>query len=95
MTDDILDLHGIIPDVGRRVSRIPSFEGLNDAVVAGLGWTVVPVPAATPFVDAGTMARLSDDVLEVPLYWQRWRLESDTLEALTDAIHAAAAVGLD
>jgi LysR family transcriptional regulator (chromosome initiation inhibitor) len=46
-------------------------------------------------VDAGTMARLSDDVLEVPLYWQRWRLESDTLEALTDAIHAAAAVGLD
>ncbi|WP_417287040.1 ArgP/LysG family DNA-binding transcriptional regulator [Corynebacterium variabile] len=94
MTDDILDLHGIIPDAGRRVSRIPSFEGLNDAVVAGLGWTVVPVPAATPFVDAGTMARLSDDVLEVPLYWQRWRLESDTLESLTDAIHAAAAVGL-
>ena len=94
MTDDILDLHGIVPDTGRRVSRIPSFEGLNDAVVAGLGWTVVPVPAATPFVEAGTMTRLSDDVLEVPLYWQRWRLESDTLESLTDAIHAAAAVGL-
>lgn len=94
MTDDILDLHGITPDPGRRVSRIPSFEGLNDAVVSGLGWTVVPVPSASAFVDAGTMVRLSDDVHEVPLYWQRWRLESDTLEALTDAIHAAAAVGL-
>ena len=62
MTDDILDLHGITPDPGRRVSRIPSFEGLNDAVVAGLGWTVVPVPSASAFVDAGTMVRLSDDV---------------------------------
>lgn len=95
MTDDILDLHGITPDADRRVSRIPSFEGLNDAVVAGLGWTVVPVPSASSFVAAGTMVRLSEDVLEVPLYWQRWRLESDTLEVLTDAIHAAAAVGLD
>ncbi|WP_297008847.1 ArgP/LysG family DNA-binding transcriptional regulator [uncultured Corynebacterium sp.] len=95
MTDTVLNLHGVTPDPGRRISRIPSFEGLNDAVVAGLGWTVVPVSSASPYVDAGTMVRLSDDVVEVPLYWQRWRLESDTLEALTDAIHAAAAVGLD
>jgi LysR family transcriptional regulator (chromosome initiation inhibitor) len=41
------------------------------------------------------MVRLGDEVGEVPLYWQRWRLESDTLGALTDAVHAAAAVGLD
>lgn len=95
MTDTVLDLHGVLPDPDRQVSRIPSFEGLNDAVVAGLGWTVVPVSAAAPFVEAGTMVRLSDDVTEVPLYWQRWRLESDTLAALTDAIHAAASVGLD
>ncbi|AWT25875.1 putative HTH-type transcriptional regulator [Corynebacterium provencense] len=95
MTDTVLQLHGVRPDPGRRVSRIPSFEGLNDAVTAGLGWTVVPVPAAAPFVAEGTMVRLSDDVTEVPLYWQRWRLESETLAVLTDAVHAAAAVGLD
>lgn len=95
MTDTILDIHGVTPEPGRRVSRIPSFEGLNDAVVAGLGWTVVPVASAAPFVETGEMVRLSGDISEVPLYWQRWRLESDTLEALSDAIHAAAAVGLD
>ncbi|WP_414122729.1 ArgP/LysG family DNA-binding transcriptional regulator [Corynebacterium nuruki] len=95
MTDDILAARGLTGAPDRRVSRIPSFEGLNDAVTAGLGWTVVPVPAARPYVDAGTMVRLGDEVGEVPLYWQRWRLESDTLGALTDAVHAAAAVGLD
>ena len=95
MTDDILAVRGLTGDPGRRVSRVPSFEGLNDAVVAGLGWTVVPVSAATSYVEAGTMVRLGGEVAEVPLYWQRWRLESDTLGVLTDAVHAAAAVGLD
>ncbi|MDN6705710.1 ArgP/LysG family DNA-binding transcriptional regulator [Corynebacterium glyciniphilum] len=94
MTDGVLEPRGVTPRPGRRVSRIPSFEGLNDAVVAGLGWTLVPVASAQPYVDAGTMVRLAEDVIEVPLYWQHWRLESDTLGVLTDAVHAAAAVGL-
>lgn len=95
MTDGVLEPRGITPHRDRRVSRIPSFEGLNDAIVAGLGWTVVPVPSAAAYVEAGTMVRLCDDVIEVPLYWQHWRLESETLGALTDAVHAAAAVGLE
>ncbi|MEY8565082.1 ArgP/LysG family DNA-binding transcriptional regulator [Corynebacteriaceae bacterium 7-707] len=94
MTDSVLGPRGVAPRPGRRVSRIPSFEGLNDAVVAGLGWTLVPVAAARPYVEEGTMVRLAGDVIEVPLYWQHWRLESDTLGTLTDAVHAAAAVGL-
>lgn len=95
MTDEVLELRDLAPSRNRRVSRIPTFEGLNDAVVAGLGWTVVPISSAAPFVEQGAMVRLSQDIIEVPLYWQHWRLESDTLGALTDAIHAAAAVGLD
>ncbi|AHW63829.1 Lysine export transcriptional regulator, LysR-family [Corynebacterium glyciniphilum AJ 3170] len=94
MTDGVLEPRGVTPRPGRRVSRIPSFEGLNDAVVAGLGWTLVPVASARPYVEAGTMVRLAEDVIEVPLYWQHWRLESDTLGVLTDAVHAAAALGL-
>lgn len=94
MTDGVLLPREVTPRADRRVSRIPSFEGLNDAVVAGLGWTLVPVSAARPYVSAGTMARLTEDVIEVPLYWQHWRLESDTLGVLTDAVHAAAAEGL-
>jgi len=34
--------------------------------------------------------RLSDDVIDVPLFWQRWRLDSPRLTALTDAVRAAA-----
>lgn len=94
MTDGVLEPRGVTPRPGRRVSRIPSFEGLNDAVVAGLGWTLVPVASARPYVETGTMVRLAEDVIEVPLYWQHWRLESDTLGVLTDAVHAAAALGL-
>ncbi|MGN0094751.1 MAG: ArgP/LysG family DNA-binding transcriptional regulator [Corynebacterium sp.] len=94
MTDGVLEPRGVTPRPGRRVSRIPSFEGLNDAVVAGLGWTLVPVASARPYVEEGAMVRLAEDVIEVPLYWQHWRLESDTLGVLTDAVHAAAAVGL-
>lgn len=94
MTDRILEPRGVTAAPGRRTSRIPSFEGLNDAVVAGLGWTVVPVSSAETFVENGAMVRLASDIVEVPLYWQRWRVESETLGVLTDAVHAAAAVGL-
>jgi LysR family transcriptional regulator (chromosome initiation inhibitor) len=33
--------------------------------------------------------------LDVPLYWQHWRVESQALGALTGAVHAAAAAMLE
>ncbi|MBB3116327.1 ArgP/LysG family DNA-binding transcriptional regulator [Corynebacterium bovis] len=82
------------PDPRRRVTEIPSFEGINDAVVAGLGWAVIPESCVEGYVAAGTMAVLSGDVVEVPLFWQHWRLESTVLGRVGDAVHAAAAAGL-
>jgi LysR family transcriptional regulator (chromosome initiation inhibitor) len=32
--------------------------------------------------------------LDVPLFWQRWRLDSAVLDAVTKAVHDAAATAL-
>jgi LysR family transcriptional regulator (chromosome initiation inhibitor) len=32
--------------------------------------------------------------LDVPLFWQRWRLDSPALDAVTSAVHEAAATAL-
>jgi LysR family transcriptional regulator (chromosome initiation inhibitor) len=39
----------------------------------------------------GELVRLSDDVIDVPLHWQRWRLDSPKLATLTAAVRTAAA----
>ena len=44
-------------------------------------------PTSTPAVLVRLPGR---DHVDVPLYWQRWRLDSPALSRLTDAVHAAA-----
>lgn len=87
----------------RRETHVPSFDGINDAIAAGLGWGMVPEEACKPFLDSGrfvlldgrlSTSRDAPNWLDVPLYWQRWKVESELLEKLTDAIHAAAAQNL-
>jgi LysR family transcriptional regulator (chromosome initiation inhibitor) len=51
---------------------------------------MLPEPQARADLAAGALVRLSSDVIEVPLHWQRWRLDSPRLAALTDAVRAAA-----
>jgi LysR family transcriptional regulator (chromosome initiation inhibitor) len=57
----------------------------------GLGWAMLPEPQARADLAAGALTRLSPDVIDVPLYWQRWRLDSPRLAALTAAVRTAAA----
>lgn len=72
------------------VHRVPSSADFYAAVRAGLGWAMVPEPQAGADLAAGRLTRLSSGVIDVPLYWQRWRLESARLTSLTDAVRAAA-----
>lgn len=74
---------------------VPSSEGFADAVTAGMGWGLVPRDQAEPRLAGGTLVRL--DVgrpLDVPLYWQQWKLDSPPLTAVADAVTAAAAGAL-
>ena len=69
----------------------PSTADFCAAVRLGLGWGMLPEPQARPGLADGSLVRLSDDVIDIPLYWQRWRLDSPRLAALTAAVRQAAA----
>ncbi|MCX5381506.1 LysR family transcriptional regulator ArgP [Streptomyces sp. NBC_00091] len=60
--------------------HVPTSEGYRDAVAAGLGWGLVPQPQAEPLLDTGTLVPLAPGrSLDVPLYWQQWKLDSPAL----------------
>lgn len=75
------------------VHRVPSTADFLEAIRAGLGWGLVPVSQLGE--EDERLVRLPGaEPLDVALHWQRWRLRSPALEALTDAVLAAAASGL-
>ncbi|MFI9505289.1 LysR family transcriptional regulator ArgP [Nocardia sp. NPDC052566] len=69
---------------------VPSSEGFADAVRLGLGWGMIPEAMRG---DA-RLTLVEDTFIEVPLYWQQWRLDSPALVAVAAAIAAAAAESL-
>jgi LysR family transcriptional regulator (chromosome initiation inhibitor) len=87
---ELLRRHGIEhgPAV---VHQVPSSADFYAAIRAGLGWGMLPEPQARVDLAAGALVRLSGDAIDVPLYWQRWRLDSPKLAALTTAVRTAAA----
>ena len=73
------------------VHQVPSTAEFYEAVRMGLGWGMLPEPQARADLASGDLVRLSADVIDVPLHWQRWRLDSPKLAALTTAVRTAAA----
>jgi LysR family transcriptional regulator, chromosome initiation inhibitor len=76
--------------VTRPVHFVPTAEGFGAAVRAGLGWGMYPDSLAAPQLDDGTFVRISDIHLDVPLYWQCWKLDSPMVKKITDAVSSAA-----
>ena len=78
---------------------VPSAEGFVAAVRAGLGWGMVP--EGLEGAGGGTIGRVERgdealmripgvEPLDVPLFWQCWRLETRALTRLTDEVTSAA-----
>ncbi len=66
---------------------IPSSHDHVRAVVAGLGWGLVPEQLATPWLVSGEIVDVFPErPLDVPLFWQHWKLQSPDLDALTAAV---------
>lgn len=62
------------------------------AVVAGMGWGMVPEAQADPLLRAGRLVDLAPDRgVDVPLFWQQWKLDFPALAAVADAVAAVAA----
>ncbi|NUS15694.1 MAG: LysR family transcriptional regulator ArgP [Streptomyces sp.] len=99
--DDIQDafLRGLVPGrptSGQPRTYVPASESFVAAVAAGLGWGAIPAAQAEPHVRAGTLTGLAPDrPVDVPLYWQQWKLDSPPLAALTEAVVRAAAAALE
>jgi len=90
LQNELLRRYGV-PGPPPVVHQVPASADFYVAVRSGLGWGVLPEPQARADLAAGALVRLSADVVDVPLYWQRWRLDSPRLAALTDAVRVAAA----
>ena len=69
----------------RPIHYIPTAEGFGAAVRAGLGWGMYP----QQLLDA-SFVPIIDEHLDVPLYWQCWKLDSSTVARVTEAVRAAA-----
>lgn len=71
---------------------VPGSSAFAQAVRLGLGWGMVPDLQAqdgTELVDIDPKG-----VIDVPLFWQQWRLRSAALERVAAAVRAQAAVAL-
>ena len=89
LQQDMLRRRGV-PQLPPVVHQVPTSADFLAAVRIGLGWGMLPELQARADLAAGQLVRLSGDVLDVPLFWQRWRLDSPRLTTLTDAVREAA-----
>lgn len=79
-------------DAAPPIHLVPSSEGFLAAIKAGLGWGAVPLLQLTDELRTAALVRLSSrDAVDVPLYWQVWRLRSPRIDRVSEVIRAAAA----
>jgi len=74
--------------ITRPTHYVPTAEGFGAAVRAGLGWGMYPEQLVDSINE--TVERICPAHLDVPLYWQCWKLDSDVIERVTDAVRTAA-----
>jgi LysR family transcriptional regulator (chromosome initiation inhibitor) len=77
-------------DITRPQHFVPTAEGFGSAVRAGLGWGMFPQNLAAPALSDGSFVRVVDAHLDVPLFWQCWKLDSRLVGAITAAVQSAA-----
>ncbi|GAA2564864.1 LysR family transcriptional regulator (chromosome initiation inhibitor) [Neomicrococcus aestuarii] len=85
---DLLAERGATPETQHTV---PSSEGFARAVLAGMGWGAMPLLQCQKHFDSGKLVPLEPDLyVDIPLYWQRWKIESKVLDALGDIVRKRA-----
>jgi LysR family transcriptional regulator (chromosome initiation inhibitor) len=77
-------------NIARPQHFVPTAEGFGAAVRQGLGWGVFPHTLAAAHLKDGSFVRIVDEHLDVPLYWQCWKLDSPIVKKFTDAVCSAA-----
>lgn len=70
--------------------HVPSSEVYVRAIVAGLGWGMVPLQQ----LQEGLVDLAPGRTVDIPLYWQQWKLDSPALTAVAGAVAQEAAIAL-
>lgn len=73
---------------------IPASGEYATAVRLGMGWGMLPEAQIGELEASGSLVAISADDIDVPLYWQQWRLHSPLLAAVADEIVATASAAL-
>jgi LysR family transcriptional regulator (chromosome initiation inhibitor) len=77
------------------VHSIPAPGPFVRAIRLGLGWGMIEEEVVEADLAAGRLVEVAPGkYVDVPLYWQHWKLDSAVLDALTNAVLRAAATGL-
>jgi LysR family transcriptional regulator (chromosome initiation inhibitor) len=75
--------------------HVPSQEAFLAVVRAGAAWGMLPEAAAGPEIAAGALVDLAPGRwLDVPLHWQRWKVDAPVLADLTALVLDASAAAL-
>lgn len=75
--------------------HVPASADFAAAVHLGLGWGMLPDAQAVDSVSDGALVVLDESGrLDVPLYWQQWRLHSPLLQRVASAVVDAAGTAL-
>jgi LysR family transcriptional regulator (chromosome initiation inhibitor) len=92
--------HRLVRKVTRRrldppIHSIPAPGPFVRAIRLGLGWGMIEEEMVEDELADGRLVEVAKGkYVDVPLYWQRWKLDSAVLDALTAAVLEAAATGL-
>jgi LysR family transcriptional regulator, chromosome initiation inhibitor len=71
---------------------VPTSADFASAVLLGFGWALLPEQQCLDEIAAGRLKELAPaDPIDVPLYWQRWNLQSGLLDAVSTAVITTAA----
>ncbi|MGV9611114.1 LysR family transcriptional regulator ArgP [Nocardia xishanensis] len=73
---------------------VPSSTAYGTAVRLGLGWGMLPDLQTAADPSTSLVPIDGDSYIDVPLYWQQWKLHSPALSAVAGAIAEAAAAAL-
>lgn len=74
---------------------IPDTIQFAEAVKLGLGWGMMPEAHCQDGLRSGNLVELRPGSLaQIPLFWQRWKIQSQALDVLSVAVAQAAAEAL-
>ncbi|MGB3699397.1 MAG: LysR family transcriptional regulator ArgP [Gordonia sp. (in: high G+C Gram-positive bacteria)] len=76
----------VVEPMSPPVNYVPAAAEYRRAIAAGIGWGAVPEVELDDEYTGRNLVKLSPKPIDVPLFWQYWKLRSPAVAALTDII---------